>query len=164
MQLAQRSMEIIEHAKETTDYEGTVYYSPQAIVVLAHDFTVAPGDRTLERKTMRLLPSCNSELSLQLDQKSLACYSILLSPNAQLETLNGIGSDIILIDLPICSANYCELEDLLAGRNSIILPQLNDPWLIQLAIRGQENTLGLSEVENLVENIVRHAINQQGPD
>lgn len=155
-------MQAAQLSNENTHQEGTVYYSPHAIVVLAHNFRVASGDRTLERKSLRLLLSCNSQLSLKLDQNSHVCYGILLAPNAHLETIDGVGSDIILIDLPITSNNYCELSTLLAGRNSLTLPKLNDHGLTQLAIRGQEDTLRFADVENLVESISHHAINQQG--
>ncbi|MCG8314485.1 MAG: helix-turn-helix domain-containing protein [Pseudomonadales bacterium] len=145
--------------------EGTVYYSPHAVVVLANSFNVEAGDRTLERKSMRLIYSCSGPFSLELaDGAEFLCHGILLGPKANLKSIKSAQADIVLIDFPITSSRYRDLERLLNDQDSMIVPQTAGNHLPDAAIRGQLQTLSFAEIETLIQQAVDNTLyNQTSP-
>jgi|GEM_PF-705678 len=103
----------------------TAYYGQGRILVAARDFELDRSERPYKRLSATLILGCKQPFVLEVgDGARIESRVALIAPNVLRKKICAKDANIILMDIPIQSAEYLQLQKLFDLR-SIIIPSID---------------------------------------
>lgn len=130
---------------------GAVYYRPRSLLLVAHSLFIGLEDKTLNRKSFRLILSCSGDFKLTFENHGvLQTRAILLSPDIGAFEISAQDCNIALFDFAVASPEYLGLKKIVEERH--MLPLEVEPFrdMQTLLQEGQNGSLSTIEVKALM--------------
>lgn len=139
------------NSREESGTTGAVYYCPHSLLLVAHSLFIGLEDKTLNRKSFRLILSGSSNIKLTFaNQAELYTNAVLLSPTIGAFEISALDEDVALFDFTISSPEYPGLKRLMQDKGRLPLEAERFQRLQDLLKEGQRGSLTTDDVKWLM--------------
>ncbi len=148
--------------REESGTTGTVYYRPHSLLLLAHSLFIGLEDKTLNRKSFRLILSGSGNFKLTIaNQEVLHTKAVLLSPTIGAFEISALEEDVALFDFTIRSPEYPGLKRLLQNSDRLLPEAESFHRLQDLLKEGQRGSLTTDDVKWLMSQAYQALTGQE---